>query len=107
MYDRVRQQREWTGGGTVGTVWQRSARRVAQGEWGRKAVWHKGVPRRGPADRGGLGVRAQPSRGAAMCDASARSGAPWCPKPFELAHFDQVLLKILQLKCHKQSILKL
>jgi hypothetical protein len=41
-------------------------------------------------------VRALPSRGAATCDAGAHSGAPRCPKPFELAHFDQVLLKILK-----------
>jgi hypothetical protein len=62
-------------GGRVGArPW--GARRVAQGEWGRKAVRRKGVgPRR--ADRrtvAGLGVRAQWGRGAT----DARTPA-WVP----------------------------
>jgi hypothetical protein len=52
MHGRVRRQREWTSGSMVGAAWPRRARCVAQGEWGKKAVRCKRVPRRGPMDRG-------------------------------------------------------
>jgi hypothetical protein len=78
-----------------------------KGSGGARRCGARGSHGAGRQTEAGLGVRAHSSRGAATCDAGARSGAPGCPKPFELAHFDQVLLKILQLKCHKQSIPKL
>jgi hypothetical protein len=93
-------------------------RRGRRGRWARDA-WSRGIGsgRRfgegDPTAHGPAGSSpprrpgpAEPRRG----DARHRRGrALWRPgtKLFELAHFDQVLLEILQLKYHKQSIPKL
>jgi hypothetical protein len=103
----VRRLPQWSGGeGRRGAAAGRATRGAGVGP-GRR--FGEGDPTtHGPA--GGSPPRrpgpAEPRRG----DARRRRGRTlWRPvtKLFELAHFDQVLLKILQLKCHKQSIPKL
>jgi hypothetical protein len=104
----------WLAGGAAGQ-WSKASQPPGTCGCG---AWHR--PTGPPVSRTGtqgrrmdhwalqsLGVWAQQSRGAATCDASARSGAPGCQPHFSLALFRRVLLKFLKQKWSKCSIAKL
>jgi hypothetical protein len=107
---------QWCRAGGVGGQWPKAVRPSGTRGCG---AWHR--PTGPPASRTGntgrrmdrwawqsLGVRAQPNRGAATCNAgtSARSGAPGRHRQFSLALFRRVLLKFLKQRWSECSIAK-